>query len=105
MSVTLRKIQEEDLEDIMHWRMAPDITKYMNTDPKLTLEGQKKWLSGIEADSDVKYWIILVDGASAGVINLTGLNRVDGELGWACYMGEKRRGSVPTAVAVEMSVS
>ena len=37
-----RKIQEKDLEKLMQWRMRPDITKYMNTDPKLTIEGQKK---------------------------------------------------------------
>lgn len=44
MSVTLRKVTEGDLEQIMRWRMDPEITRYMNTDPKLTLEGQKKWL-------------------------------------------------------------
>ena len=31
MSVTLRKINEGDLEQIMRWRMDPDITRYMNT--------------------------------------------------------------------------
>ena len=41
MSVTLRKIRESDLETIMNWRMDPEITRYMNTDPRLTLEGQK----------------------------------------------------------------
>ena len=37
MSVTLRKVTEGDLEQIMRWRMDPEITRYMNTDPKLTL--------------------------------------------------------------------
>ena len=46
--ITLRAITKKDLEKIMHWRMDPDITRYMNTDPKLTLEGQKKWFSSIE---------------------------------------------------------
>lgn len=104
MSVTLRKILEEDLENIMRWRMAPDITKYMNTDPKLTLEGQKKWFTEIQADSNVRYWMILVDGIPAGVINLTGLDRPDGDLGWAYYMGEKRLRSIQTALALEMSM-
>lgn len=104
MSVTLRKILEEDLENIMRWRMAPDITKYMNTDPKLTLEGQKKWFTEIQADSNVRYWMILADGIPAGVINLTGLDRPDGDLGWAYYMGEKRLRSIQTALALEMSM-
>lgn len=104
MSVTLRKIREEDLENIMRWRMAPDITKYMNTDPKLTPEGQKEWFAKVQADSNVRYWMILVDGMPAGVINLTGLNNPDGDLGWAYYMGEKRLRSIQTALALEMSM-
>ena len=73
MSVTLRKVTEGDLEQIMRWRMDPEITRYMNTDPKLTLEGQKKWLAKVHQDPDVNYWIIEIDGTAAGVINYTGL--------------------------------
>ena len=58
MGVTLRAIQESDLENIMRWRMAEDITKYMNTNPKLTLEGQKKWLAG----ANMPYRGILIFG-------------------------------------------
>ena len=73
MSVTLRKVTEGDLEQIMRWRMDPEITRYMNTDPKLTLEGQKKWFAKVQQDPDVSYWIIEIDGTAAGVINYTGL--------------------------------
>lgn len=104
MSVTLREIRESDLEAIMNWRMAPDITRYMNTDPRLTLEGQYKWLKAIRANSDVCYWMILVDGQEAGVINLTGLSREDGVLGWAYYVGEKKLRSLKTALSLEMSL-
>lgn len=34
-----RLIKPDDLEMIMDWRMRPEITRYMNTDPKLTIEG------------------------------------------------------------------
>lgn len=104
MSFTVRPIEEKDLKDIMGWRMDPEITKYMNTNPKLTLEGQKKWFASISANSDVKYWIIEVDGQGAGVINLTGLNREDGVLGWAYYVGEKKLRSMKLALALEMSL-
>ena len=82
MAVTLRDIGTEDLEDIIRWRMDKDITKYMNTNPKLTLDVQKKWLAEIQGNTDVRYWLIEVDKMGAGVINLTGLNRPDGEIGW-----------------------
>ena len=55
MSVTLRKIRESDLETIMNWRMDPEITRYMNTDPRLTLEGQKKWFAAVQDNPDVYY--------------------------------------------------
>lgn len=104
MSVTLRPIEETDLEDIMRWRMDEDITRYMNTNPKLTLAGQKVWLQGIRANTDVRYWLIEVDGKPAGVINLTGLDNPEGNLGWAYYMGEKKLRSIQTALSLEMSM-
>lgn len=104
MSVTLREIREDDLENIMRWRMDPDITKFMNTNPKLTLEGQKKWLASIRENADVRYWLIEVEGTPAGVINLTGLTKEDGNLGWAYYVGEKRLRSMKTALSLEMNM-
>ncbi len=104
MSVTLRDIREDDLERIMNWRMAEDITRYMNTNPKLTLEGQLKWLASVQNNTDVRYWLIEVDGEPAGVLNLTGLDKPDGNLGWAYYVGEKRLRSLKTALALEMSM-
>ena len=104
MSVTLRAIREADLENIMRWRMDEDITRYMNTNPRLTIEGQKIWLAGIRANTDVRYWLIEVDGQPAGVINLTGLDNPEDNLGWAYYMGEKRLRSIQTALSLEMSM-
>ena len=104
MSVTLRSIQEGDLENIMRWRMDEEITKYMNTNPKLTLEGQRKWLESIRCNEDVRYWLIEVEGRPAGVINLTGLCNPAGDLGWAYYVGEKKLRSIQTALSLEMSM-
>lgn len=104
MSVTLREICEDDLENIMRWRMDEDITRYMNTNPKLTMEKQKAWFSSMRENSDVKYWLIQVDGQPAGVINLTGLDNPDGDLGWAYYMGEKKLRSMAVALSLEMSM-
>lgn len=104
MSVTLREIRETDLETIMRWRMDEDITRYMNTNPKLTLEKQREWFASIRESSDVRYWMIQVDDQPAGVINLTGLDNPDGDLGWAYYMGEKKLRSIGTALSLEMSM-
>lgn len=104
MSITLREIREADLEQIMNWRMDPDITRYMNTNPKLTLEGQKKWFSSVQSNEDVRYWVIEVEGQAAGVLNLTGLTNPTGDIGWAYYVGEKRLRSMKVALSLEMSM-
>lgn len=41
LDIEFRRIQECDLELLRQWRMQPDITKYMNTDPQITVEDQK----------------------------------------------------------------
>ena len=104
MNYTVRPVTEADLEQIMNWRMDPEITKYMNTNPKLTLEGQRQWFARVQDNPDVRYWIIEVDGQPAGVINLTGLSREDGVLGWAYYVGEKKLRSMKLALSLEMSL-
>ncbi|MDL2301548.1 GNAT family N-acetyltransferase [Lachnospiraceae bacterium OttesenSCG-928-D06] len=104
MGVVVRKIKESDLSSIMKWRMDEDITRYMNTNPKLTLEGQKKWLASINENEDVQYFMIVIDEEDAGVISLSGLLREDKKLGWAYYVGEKRLRSMKTALALEMNL-
>lgn len=73
-----RQIQETDLELIMNWRMLPEITRYMNTDPKLTIEGQRQWFEKIKKSDRDFYWILEVDGVASGVVSLVGydLNQI-----------------------------
>lgn len=104
MSIALRPIEDADLDNIMRWRMDEDITRYMNTNPKLTPEGQREWLGRIRADKNVRYWLIEIGGIPAGVINITGLENPEGKLGWAYYVGEKRLRSIQAALALEMSM-
>ncbi|MCR5425677.1 MAG: pseudaminic acid cytidylyltransferase [Lachnospiraceae bacterium] len=104
LDVSLRRIREDDLEQIMNWRMQPEITRYMNTDPKLTLEGQVRWLEEIRRNPDLRYWVIEVKGQPAGVINLKGLSDPSGEIGWAYYIGEKKLSSMELAITLEISM-
>ena len=48
--------------------------------------------------------MIQVDGLPAGVINLTGLDKPHGDLGWAYYVAEQKLRSIKTALALEMSM-
>ena len=89
MDIKLRKITENDLEDIMVWRMKPSVTKYMNTDPKLTIEGQKKWFEKISSDPTCRYWVIDVDGVGIGVLGLIDIDHDNKRVSWVWYIGEE----------------
>lgn len=85
-----RPITEDDLEMIMNWRMMPEVTKYMNTDPVLTLEGQKKWFDKISKSKEDLYWILEVDGVPAGVVSLVGFEGHQVHTGVYIAVKEKR---------------
>lgn len=86
--IRLRKINENDLELIMQWRMKPEVTKYMYTDPVLTIEKQKSWLEKIGQDETCKYRIIqLCDGTPVGVINLANIDYKNKKCSWGYYIG------------------
>lgn len=88
MEIKLRKIKDSDLENIMYWRMKPNVTKYMNTDPKLTLEGQKKWFKKISEDETCKYFIIDVDNVGIGLLGIIDIDNDNNRCSWVWYIGE-----------------
>ncbi len=104
MAVNLRSIKESDLELIMQWRMDPDITRYMNTNPKLTLDSQKKWLSFIKTSDNVRQWMIEVNEMPAGIINIAGIDWEKRNASWGYYIGEKKLRSLRTSLSLEMSL-
>jgi UDP-4-amino-4,6-dideoxy-N-acetyl-beta-L-altrosamine N-acetyltransferase len=104
MNITLRKIQDKDLETIMYWRMAPDITRYMNTNPKLTMESQRKWLASINENDAVMYWVIENNLKPIGLINLADIDWKNKTSLWGYYIGEKSERSFKLALSLEMSL-
>lgn len=88
MSVRLKKLHESALERVMHWRMLPEVTKYMYTDPILTLPEQRAWYEKISADQTVKYWLIEVDNTDIGVINLADIDLVNLRCCWGHYLAD-----------------
>ncbi|WP_010237134.1 UDP-4-amino-4,6-dideoxy-N-acetyl-beta-L-altrosamine N-acetyltransferase [Clostridium arbusti] len=88
MAIELIKIQEFDLEMIAKWRMLPDVTKYMYTDPKLTFNIQLNWLKKINNDNAVQYWIIKIDDTKIGVINIYDIDYENRRCSWAYYIGD-----------------
>lgn len=104
MGFTVRAIKEDDLENMMNWRMSPEVTRFMFTDPKLTLEGQRKWYESVKNRDDQKRWIVEVDQTPAGTIHLEEINYDEKCATWGYYIGEKALRSLQLAISLELSL-
>ena len=87
-SVSLIKLSDEHLEKIMKWRMLPEVTKYMYTDPNITIKQQKSWFEQISNDASVIYWVICVDANPVGLLNLYDIDLANSRCAWAYYIGQ-----------------
>ena len=84
----LVKIQESDLETLMHWRMLPEVTKYMYTEPQLTMDMQNKWFDAIKKDQTCKHWIIEFQNTKIGTVNLTNIDFQNRRCSWGYYIAD-----------------
>ena len=104
MIVKMALLRESDLEMIMEWRMRPYITEYMNTDPELTLEGQKAWYDKIKNGGKEFNWIIQCDGVPVGLIRIMDIDRTNSRCSWGYYVAEKSYRSLKLALNLEWSL-
>lgn len=100
----LRPIQENELEMIMNWRMMPEITKYMYTDPKLTIDQQKEWFSSLKGRTDIIAFMIEVDDVPSGILNITDIDNINQRCSWGYYMAIKEKRSLKLAMALEWNL-
>lgn len=99
-----RKIRESDLETIMNWRMRPDITKFMYTDPKLTIEAQRRWFEKITNEDDTFYWLFEVDGAPVGLVSLVDWDKDNSIIHTGGYIAEKEGKTLQNIIDVNMNL-
>lgn len=99
MKLVFRKMMEQDLEMVMNWRMQDDVTRFMTTNPTLTIEKQKLWFEKQKQNRNAYYWIVEIDSVSVGVVSI--LMNEDGKRGeTSAYIAEKEFKSLPNMVAV-----
>jgi UDP-4-amino-4,6-dideoxy-N-acetyl-beta-L-altrosamine N-acetyltransferase len=91
MNCRLRKLAASDLETVMHWRMLPEVTRHMYTDPQLTMEDQLRWFERLSRSESDRVWIIEsgTPSLSVGVLSLSDINRVHRRCSWAYYIGDE----------------
>lgn len=100
----LRPIKENELEMIMNWRMLPEITQYMYTDPKLTIEDQRDWFYSLNKRNDIIPFMIEVDKIPCGILNITNIDYINKRCSWGYYMAIKEKRSLQLAMALEWNL-
>lgn len=92
--ITLRDLAEEDRDRLLVWRNQSEIRQWMYTDHVISREEHDDWFSAVLVDASRKYWVIELDDAPVGVVNLTGLAVDDTSCSFGIYIGESHaRGS------------
>ena len=111
MDVRMTRIREEDLGLVMDWRMRPYVTRFMNTDPVLTIEGQKNWFHRLQSRDDQIHWIIrhsTYEGEGGhvpiGLINVFDIDRTNSRCSWGWYIAEREYRSLKLALFLEWSL-
>jgi len=73
--------------------MSNNVTKYMYTDPQISLEDQRKWYQRIVQDYSRMDWIIYADGGNVGVVSLYDIAHFIGDvIGRFTFGDESARG-------------
>lgn len=88
MNVSFREITEQDLDMIREWRMHPEVTRYMLTDPVLTPEDQHKWFDFIRQAPDRRDWIITYEAVDVGLLSITDIDRTHQRCSFGFYLAD-----------------
>lgn len=102
-NVIIRPMKEEDLELVMKWRMSPEVTKYMYTDPQLSLEQQILWYNSRKKAGDNYLFIIQEDDTPIGVYTVDEIDMINKRCTSGMYIGETDRRTIGLAVRLEYS--
>lgn len=91
-TICFRKIQKDDLELIMEWRLSEHIDRFMKTSPKLDIVKQSNWYhSNIKSGKEIRF-MIMQDHKPIGNVYYNSIDRLKGELngpGW--FIAEKSK--------------
>ena len=99
-----RQIRSEDLEIIMNWRMSPEITTYMCSDPKLTLQDQKNWFEKIRQEADSFYWIFEYKEKPCGLVSLVDRDKKNNIIHSGAYIADHEARGLQNIIDMNMNL-
>ena len=81
-----RVIEKSNLNILRKWRMLPEVTKYLYTDPILSTTDQEEWYNAIKKTNDI-YWILSFSGEDIGYAALRNVSNISADPG--VFIAEK----------------
>jgi UDP-4-amino-4,6-dideoxy-N-acetyl-beta-L-altrosamine N-acetyltransferase len=87
MDIVLKLLTKEDIELVRIWRNSPEVSQFMYTENKISVEQQVAWFEKIKDDNTSKFWIIEYDNQKIGLASLTGISNTLSSCYWAFYLG------------------
>lgn len=104
MDIVLRKIEVKDLELLMNWRMRPDITKYMFTDPVLTIDDQLRWFERISKEDRYDF-VIEINKKPAGYYGIYDIDRKNSSCSSGIYIADLESRSFENFITISYNTS
>jgi len=100
--VELNSLREEDVAAVFHWRMDPEIVRFMVHQDPITWEEHRAWFEGLNVHS--QYLMIQWQGRKIGVFNIKNidLEKRSGEAGIFIGDSDFRKTYVPMLTILGM---
>jgi UDP-2,4-diacetamido-2,4,6-trideoxy-beta-L-altropyranose hydrolase len=99
--VTLRRMTADDMLILYEWQCHPESRRFARNPQPPELEDHKKWFTARLASDDCLLWLILHDGAAAGVLRFDRKAGVDAwEISIVVAPSKKGRGIATAALAL-----
>lgn len=86
VGVSFRDLDLDDIVTIHAWRNLPEVARYMYTDHHIGPAEHARWFGAAMNDETKRYWVIELDGAPVGLLNLYDISLRHRRAYWAFYL-------------------
>lgn len=93
-SVKLMRVTENDLALLMDWRMRPEVSKTLFTNPVITMDSQRIWYAKLKNDKSQIRWIIYYDKVPIGSIYIVDIDYNNRRCESGVFIAEKQYNSM-----------
>ncbi|TQI70414.1 UDP-4-amino-4,6-dideoxy-N-acetyl-beta-L-altrosamine N-acetyltransferase [Gramella sp. Hel_I_59] len=85
--ISLRLLEEKDIELVRKWRNSPEVSQYMHSVKLITEEQQKRWFEKMNQDDSSIYWIVEYENEDLGLAYITDIDKTLSKCSWGFYLG------------------